>query len=98
MRTAMNNWQVTQLFLSETGVHEVELNTGSLKLRCNCTGYGNRSSCKHVRFVRERMDKNGGIYPTQISSRASKLEATVASSDPSAFRQLLIEYGKIEVV
>jgi hypothetical protein len=44
------------------------------------------------------MDKNGGIYPTQISNRASKLEATVASSDPSAFRKLLIEYGKIEVV
>jgi hypothetical protein len=44
------------------------------------------------------MDKNGGIYPTQISNRASKLEATVASSDPTAFRKLLVEYGKIEVI
>jgi hypothetical protein len=94
----MGYWQATQLFLSDTGVHEVEMNVSSLKLRCNCVGYKARTSCKHVRFVRSRMDENDGIYPTEISNKASKLDAAVASKDPNAFRQLLINYGKIEVL
>jgi hypothetical protein len=44
------------------------------------------------------MDDNDGIYPTEISTKASKLDAAVASKDPKAFRQLLINYGKIEVL
>jgi len=98
MRTSMSYWQATQLFLSDTGVHEVEVNVSSSKLRCNCSGYSSRSSCKHVRFVRTRMDDNDGIYPTEISTKASKLDTAVASKDPKAFRQLLINYGKIEVL
>jgi len=94
----MGYWQATQLFLSETGVHEVEMNVSSLKLRCDCKGYGSRNSCKHVRFVKTRMDDNDGIYPTEISNKASKLDAAIASKDPKAFRQLLIDYGKIEVL
>lgn len=91
-------WQATQLFLSTDGVHEVSLNTGSLKLRCTCIGYDIRKACKHTRFVKQRMDENGGVYPTEISTRASKLDAIAVSNDPAAFRELLIRYGKIEVV
>ncbi len=98
MRFKVNNWQVSQLFLSDTGVHEVEIDTDSLKLRCNCPGFGRRSSCKHIRFVRERMDRNGGIYSTHISTKAPVEEANIAVQSPEAFRKLLINYGKIEVV
>lgn len=98
MSTKMSDWQVLQIFLSETGVHEVEVHYASEKLRCNCPGSNGRTQCKHMRFVKSRMNKNGGIYPCDISTRASKLEALAASHDPEAFRQLLIEYGKIEVV
>lgn len=98
MSTKMSDWQVLQIFLSETGVHEVEMHHASEKLRCNCPGAIGRTHCKHMRFVKSRMNKNGGIYPCDISTRASKLDAIAASQDPKAFRQLLIEYGKIEVV
>jgi len=94
----MNQWQATQLFLSDTGVHEVEVNLGSHRLRCNCNGYSARSNCKHTRFVKEKMDNNGGVYPTEVSTRISKIETMVASQDPEAFRKMLINYGKIEVV
>ena len=97
MRTAMT-WQTTQLFLSENGVHEVEINMSSHDLRCTCPGFGGRKACKHTRFVKQRMNENGGVYPTEISTRASKIDALMASQDPVAFRQLLINYGKIEVV
>lgn len=98
MGIKMSDWQVLQIFLSETGVHEVELNADGKTLRCNCPGFGGRTHCKHMRFVRTRMNRNGGIYPCDLSTRASKLDAIAASQDPIAFRQLLIDYGKIEVI
>ena len=98
MRTNMNDWQITQLFLSDTGVHEVDVHISSSKLRCSCNGYESRRSCKHTRFVKARMDENGGIYPTEVSTRASKIDTVVASNDPESFRKLLINYGKIEVI
>lgn len=98
MRTNMNDWQITQLFLSDTGVHEVDVHISNSKLRCSCPGYESRRSCKHTRFVKTRMEENDGIYPTEVSTRASKIDTVVASNDPEAFRKLLINYGKIEVI
>lgn len=98
MRLSMSYWKAMQLFLSETGVHEVEVNSSSLKLRCNCSGFSLRKSCKHIRFVKSRMNDNDGVYPTEISRKASNIDTLVASKDPESFRKLLINYGKIEVL
>jgi ribosomal protein L20 len=43
------------------------------------------------------MKENDGVYPTEISSKA-KMESAMAIHDPEAFRKLLVNYGKIEVV
>lgn len=94
----MGEWQATQLFLSETGVHEVDINLDSKKLRCNCPGFSTRTACKHTRFVTERMKTNGGIYPVEVSSKASKSESSFASLDPKLFREFLIKYGKIQAL
>ena len=94
----MEDWQITQVFLSETGVHEVYINLNNQKLRCNCDGYGIRSICKHTRFVKMRMDKNKGIYPVEVSDKVSHTESAMASLDPKIFRDFLIKYGRIEVV
>lgn len=96
--TTMSNWQITQIFLSDTGVHEVHVNTSNLKLRCNCLGFNTRNSCKHSNFVRERMNNNGGIYPVEISNKVSRFESNSALEDPIAFREILLKYGKIEVL
>lgn len=98
MRMKMKRWNTAQLFLSETGVHEVEINSDSAKVRCNCAGFSSRSSCKHVRFVRKRMDTNNGIYPTEISSKVSDIDTFIATKNPKLFRQLLINHGKIEAL
>lgn len=92
------NWMITQIFLSDTGVHEVHVNNLSHKLRCNCPGFETRATCKHARFVQTRMDKNGGIYPVEISNRVDRDTSIMASEDPVAFRKLLISYGKIEAL
>ena len=99
MRTSMtNDWQTTQIFLSDNGVFEVEVSASTYRLRCGCDGYSSRLRCKHTRFVKQRMNENGGVYPTEVSNRASKVDSLIASKDPKAFRELLIHYGKIEVL
>ena len=72
MKEKTLNWMITQIFLSDTGVHEVHVNNNSHKLRCNCPGFETRASCKHTRFVQTKMDKNGGIYPVEVSNRVDK--------------------------
>jgi len=94
----MSTWQVTQLFLSETGVHEVYVNLDNKKLRCNCEGFLARSGCKHTRFVSERMSTNGGVYPVEVSNKASTAETALAALSPDIFRDFLLKYGKIEVL
>lgn len=98
MSTKMSEWQLTQLFLSDTGVYEVDVHINNSRLRCTCPGYASRTACKHTRYVKARMDMNDGIYPTEVSNKVSKQEALVASKDPKAFRKLLINHGKIEVL
>ena len=96
--TAMNTWQITQIFLSDTGVHEVHVNVNNLKLKCNCLGFAARNTCKHSNFVKERMNNNGGVYPVEISNKVSRAESVVAMEDPIAFRDMVLKYGKIEVL
>lgn len=96
--TTMAEWQITQLFLSETGVHEVYVNLDSKKLKCNCDGFSSRSACKHTRFVSQRMKDNNGVYPVQVSNKASQSESNIASLDPTMFREFLLKYGKIEAL
>jgi len=91
-------WMITQLFLSDTGVHEVDVHYSSHKLRCDCDGFKTRGNCKHARFVKERMNKNNGIYPVEVSSKVDKEISIAASEDPKAFRELLLKYGKIEAL
>ena len=93
-----DEWQIAQIFLSETGVQEVYVHGDSRKVRCTCEGYGSRSACKHTRFVVDRMKLNNGVYPVQVSNKASESEGTFASLDPKLFRDFLVKYGKIEVI
>jgi len=98
MKEDTMSWQVAQIFLSETGVHEVHINLDNKKLRCDCSGYGSRSVCKHIRYVKTRIEQNDGVYPVEVSSRASQDESSMASLDPELFRAFLFKYGKIEVI
>ena len=98
MKEKIMDWQVTQIFVSDTGVHEVHVQSSTHKLRCNCPAFSQRNFCKHARFVEIRMKKNGGIYPVEISNKISREESLRASHDPIAFRELLVNYGKIEAL
>jgi hypothetical protein len=98
MKEKTMTWQTTQLFLSANGVHEVEINLDTQKLRCTCDGASMRGACKHTAFVNKRMDLNGGIYPVEVSKSADLDMASALSLDPKAFRNFLVKYGKIEAL
>lgn len=92
------DWRTVQIYLSENGVSEVEVDIESAALRCNCEMYSSRRQCKHVRIVEAKMKKNGGTYPVQISSRASAAETKRANRSSKEFRDFVIKYGKVEVL
>lgn len=93
-----SDWRTVQIYLSEDGVAEVEVDVESAALRCTCPSYEGRSACKHTKLVHSKMKTNGGTYPVQISSRASALETKKANENATEFRQFVIKYGKVEVL
>ena len=93
--------RLIQVFLSQAqtpgpGIYEVS-STDSGKFICTCPGYKGRSTCKHIKFVKSRLDDNDGTYPLEISVKASQEEAEKAQKSNEDFREFIIKYGKIEV-
>lgn len=66
-------------------------------LTCTCPGFRARSSCKHIKLVKERIDGNDGAYPMEVSVRATQEDADAASESDTAFRDFVVKYGKVEV-
>jgi hypothetical protein len=94
--------RLIQVFLTQQqtpgpGIFEVSTDKKD-NLYCSCAGFKGRSFCKHVKFVKARIENNGGTYPLEISVKASKEDAERAQESNSAFREFVIRYGKIEVV
>ena len=93
--------RLIQVFLSPTAtpgpsIFEVTSNGDGL-LFCNCAGFKGRSTCKHTKFVKARIESNGGHYPLEISKRATEEDAEKAKKSPEAFRDFVIRFAKIEV-
>jgi len=94
---AKQEWRTVQFFLSPRGVFEVDVDLESEDVRCTCPGYEARKICKHVRTVVSRAEKNNGVYPLKVSSRAPAHETSTAIGSPETFRDFVIKYGYIEV-
>lgn len=91
-------WRTVQMFLTQSGVYEVEINTESHDVRCSCYNYRTRFTCAHEKYVDKYARENGGTYPVKISSRATEEEAEEAQHSPEAFRDFILKYGKVEVL
>lgn len=95
-------FKLIQVFLSASssnpgpGIFEVS-GDEEQNLRCTCPGFSIKGICKHTRYVFERIKLNNGVYPIEISTKASEVEASLAKEDPESFRDFLLKYGKIEV-
>lgn len=93
-------WRTVQVFISSqaAGIFEVDVDTDTKKLRCNCPKWKKTFDCKHVRFVHERMIMNDGHYSILVSNEVPEELALEASDDPEKFREFVVKYAKIEVL
>ena len=97
----MNEPRLVQVFLSQShtpgpGIYEVSADYAG-NLFCTCPGFKGRTNCKHIKFVKARIDGNNGNYPLEISSRATKEDADTAKRSNEGFREFILRFGKIEV-
>jgi hypothetical protein len=94
-------WRTVQIFLEPTNynIYEVQISQESAdNVRCNCRTFLGSKFCKHTKFVKDSMKKNGGHYAVQISNDISDKEVIAAMEDPESFRKFIINNAKIEVI
>jgi hypothetical protein len=96
----MTGWRILQVFLSsrQPAIYEVELNLDSQEVRCSCPTYKGRKSCRHLKFVKARMDGNDGNYPLMVHETAEAESIEDVMSTPDKFREFVVKYGKVEVI
>lgn len=98
--SVQTSWRTVQQFISAqaAGIFEVEVDTDTRKLRCNCPKWRKTFNCKHVRFVNERMSMNDGHYSILIPEEVPEDLAFEASDTAEKFREFVVKYAKIEVL
>lgn len=93
-------WRTVQLFISSqaAGVFEVEVDTESKKIRCNCPVWKKSINCKHTTFVTNKMRMNNGNYSILVPTEIPEELAIEANGDPKKFRDFVLKHAKIEVL
>ena len=79
------------------GLYEVSV-ADTDEFNCTRPGFSGRARCKHVSFVKARIETNNGTYPLEISSRATTDDAAKAQKSTKDFREFIIKFGKVEVL
>lgn len=99
-RSVQTSWRTVQLFISAqaAGIFEVEVDTETRKIRCSCPKWKKSFNCKHVRFVHDRMEMNGGHYSVLIPEEVPEDLAFEANDTAEKFREFVVKYAKIEVL
>jgi hypothetical protein len=98
MKGSKVDWRTVQVFLSPTGIFEVQLTAGSEEARCNCPSFIIRSSCKHTRYVKARMEENEGNYAILVPDSVPEELAAEASESAEKFREFVLKYARVEVL
>jgi len=93
-------WRTIKVFISShaAGVFEVEVDTDTKDVRCNCPVWRKTASCKHTNFVNGKMRLNRGHYAIRVPESVPEDLVEEAIGDPKAFRELIIKYNKVEVL
>lgn len=94
----VDTWRTVQLFLSLTGVYEVQLRPNDTTARCNCPSFKIRNSCKHTLFILQRMAENDGQYAILVPEDVPEEEANKATESVEAFRSFILKYARVEVL
>jgi hypothetical protein len=95
----MMDWRTVQMFLSDDGVHEVQLDVyDNRNMKCTCKRFKTFKKCKHTNWIDNEILQSGGHFSIQINADIPEEEADAAFDDPKAFRDFVVKYGKVEVI
>ena len=94
----VDTWRTVQVFLSPTGVYEVQMRPGDTNSKCSCPSYKIRSKCKHTQFIKDRMDENDGHYAILVPDDVDESVAEKANESAEAFREFVLKYARVEVL
>lgn len=93
------DWRTVQIFLSEDGVHEVQLDVDDNRnQKCTCVRFSKFKRCKHTKWVENAIMEMGGHFSVQIGSEIDLDEAEEAFESPEHFRQFILKHGRVEVI
>jgi hypothetical protein len=93
------DWRTVQLFLSDEGVAEVEIDSeNSSKVRCNCKEFMRNARCKHQKRVKAHIQANHGHYTVMVPEDVPEETAIKAMADSKAMREFILKHAKIEVL
>lgn len=85
-----------QVFLGKHGVHEVSVTPVEHSLTCTCPGFAARKKCRHVQYIREHLDDNGG-YVVSIPDHATS-DLNRSSMTPESWREFVLRYAPVVVL
>lgn len=92
-------WRTVQMFLSEDGVAEVQIDAeNSSKVRCSCPAFQKSAKCKHQRRVKQLISEGDGHYTVLIPEEIPEDIALIAMSTPETMRDFIINYARVEVL
>lgn len=95
-------WRIAQVFLSSNptalGIFEAYISGDGEVVRCNCPGYGERQTCKHVDHVRKVLADNDGEYPIELDGSPDINEMDFEAMSDADFRDLVVRYATVEVL
>lgn len=107
-------WQTIQFFLSEDGkkvqtsdsflseeMYACEVSVDAKnpkKARCSCNSFQKDARCKHVAWVKSRMDEHQGIYTVRVKDEVSDEETMDALESTDDFRSFVLLHGTVEIL
>lgn len=90
-----DEWTTVQFFVSDTGACEVQgRHNNHRKLRCTCQDFNPITRCKHIKYVRNSIKSNDGVFSIDIIDNGSE-ELDKLMTGEIDFRELLLRYGKV---
>ena len=94
-------WRTVQFFLDEEEFIIAEVSVDALnskKTKCSCSKFQRTARCKHIKFVQDKMAESGGVFNLKIPAGVDDEAAMDALYDTELFRELVLKYGKIEIL
>jgi hypothetical protein len=67
-------------------------------MKCSCGAFAISRKCKHLRYVRREIVRNGGKYSIKISADIDDEDIVDAMKTAASFREFVLRYAKIEVL